>query len=59
MVFDEQYEMVLYYYHVVVVRCKDIEQEIQMIHLKLNKHFFFIQLFYNLKQNLNRLKITS
>jgi len=43
--FDEQYEMVLYYYHVVVVRCKGIQQEIQMIHLKLNKHYFFTQSF--------------
>ena len=40
--------MVLYHYHVVVVRCKDIEQEIQMVHLKLNRNKQTFLFFYSI-----------
>ena len=36
-VVDKRYEMVLYRYHVVVVKYKDIEQEIETIDLELNE----------------------
>jgi hypothetical protein len=46
MVIDEQSEMVLYHCHVVVVKCKHIQQGIQMIRLKLEKKetFYFRKL---------------
>jgi len=34
---DKQYEMVLYHCHVVVVKYKDIQQEIEMVLLKLEQ----------------------
>jgi hypothetical protein len=36
-VVDKQYEMVLYRCHVVVAKCKDIEQEIEMVLSKLEQ----------------------